>query len=87
MHNKTLHFTIYFRVLLHIVFSSIFVYYNIINNTQMEEKEMTYRIITEEGKQILNSKTYEACERYWNACGGIYEDEHGEHYIYIEEVE
>ena len=41
---------------------------------------------TEDGKQIMTADTYAGCERYWNRCGGIYEDENGEHYIYIEEV-
>lgn len=45
----------------------------------------TYRIITEEGKEILRAN-YNGCENYYNACDGIYEDEDGEHYIYIEEV-
>lgn len=47
---------------------------------------MKYRIITEEGKEILKSETYSGCERYWNACDGIYFDEDGAHYIYIEEI-
>ena len=45
-----------------------------------------YKVITEENKEILRTETYAGAERYWNACGGIYEDESGEHYIYIEEV-
>lgn len=45
-----------------------------------------FRIVTEEGKQIITSETYAGCERYWNACNGIYEDEDGKHYIYIEEM-
>ena len=54
---------------------------------QKEESKMTtYRIITEEGKEILKSNTYAGCENYYNACNGIYEDENGEHYIYIEEI-
>lgn len=44
-----------------------------------------YRVITEEGKEITRG-SYAGCERYWNACNGIYEDENGEHYIHIEEV-
>ena len=44
-----------------------------------------YRIITEEGNEILKAN-YEGCESYWNACNGIYEDETGEHYIFIEEI-
>lgn len=47
---------------------------------------MKYRIITDDGKEILKSETYAGCENYWNACNGIYEDENGEHYIYIEEI-
>ena len=47
---------------------------------------MKFRIVTEEGKEILKSETYAGCENYWNACSGIYEDEDGEHYIYIEEI-
>lgn len=47
---------------------------------------MRYRIITDDGREILRSETYAGCENYWNACGGIYEDETGEHYIYIEEI-
>lgn len=45
-----------------------------------------FRIITEEGKTLLTSETYAGCENYWNACNGIYEDENGEHCIFIEEV-
>lgn len=47
-----------------------------------------YIIVTEEGKKVLITEptTYRACEREWNACGGIYEDENGEHYIYIKEA-
>ena len=45
-----------------------------------------YRIITEEGKEIARTETYAGCENYYNACNGIYEDENGEHYIYIEEI-
>lgn len=44
-----------------------------------------YRIITEEGIEILRAN-YNGCERYYDACNGIYEDEDGEHYIYIEEI-
>lgn len=47
---------------------------------------MKYRIITEEGKEILKSESYTGCERYFDQCGGIYEDETGEHYIFIEEI-
>lgn len=47
---------------------------------------MTYRIITEEGKQIMTSETYEGCERYYDGCNGMYEDQDGEHCIYIEEI-
>lgn len=47
---------------------------------------MKFRIVTEEGKQIITSETYAGCENYWNACCGIYEDEDGEHRIYIEEI-
>lgn len=47
---------------------------------------MKFRIVTEEGKEILKSETYAGCERYWNGCNGIYEDESGEHRIYIEEI-
>ena len=46
-----------------------------------------FRIITEEGKEIMTAETYEGCEHYWNGCNGIYVDEDGEHYIYIEEIE
>lgn len=45
-----------------------------------------YRIITDENKEIMRAETYAGCERYWNACNGIYEDESGEHRIYIEEI-
>lgn len=48
---------------------------------------MEYRIITDDGREILRSETYAGCERYWIGCSGIYEDETGEHYIYIEEIE
>ena len=44
-----------------------------------------YRIITEEGKEIMRANE-QGCVNYWNACNGIYEDEQGEHYIYIEHV-
>ncbi len=44
-----------------------------------------YRIVTEEGKEIMSSKTYQRCERFWEACNGIYKDENGEHRIYIED--
>lgn len=47
---------------------------------------MGYRIITDDGREILRSETYVSCENYWNACSGIYEDETGEHHIYIEEI-
>lgn len=47
---------------------------------------MKYRIITEEGKEILRSESYAGCERYFDKFGGIYEDETGEHYIFIEEI-
>ena len=47
---------------------------------------MKFRIVTAEGKEILRTETYAGCERYLDACGGIYEDEDGEHYIYIEEL-
>lgn len=40
----------------------------------MKEK---YRIVTEDGKEILRTETYAGCESYWNACNGIYEDESG----------
>lgn len=46
-----------------------------------------FRIITDDRKEILRSESYVGCENYWNACNGIYEDETGEHYIYIEEVQ
>jgi hypothetical protein len=45
-----------------------------------------YKIVTDEGKEIMRTETYKGCESYWNACNGIYEDENGEHYIYIEEA-
>lgn len=45
-----------------------------------------FRIVTDEGKELLKSENYAGCENYWNACNGIYEDENGEHHIYIEEV-
>ena len=45
-----------------------------------------YRIVTEDGKEILRTETYAGCESYWNACNGIYEDESGEHYLSIEEI-
>lgn len=45
-----------------------------------------FRIITDEGKEIARTETYAGCENYLNACNGIYEDENGEHYIYIEEI-
>lgn len=45
-----------------------------------------YRIVTEDGKEILRTETYAGCESYWNACNGIYEDENGEHYLSIEEI-
>lgn len=45
-----------------------------------------FRIITDEGKEIMTAETYKGCENYWNACNGIYEDETGEHRIYIEEI-
>lgn len=49
---------------------------------------MKYRIVTDEGKEIIKSETEAGCENYWNACNGIYIDDNGEeHYIYIEEVE
>lgn len=44
-----------------------------------------YRIITKEGKEIMRA-SYKGCESYWNSCNGIYEDEKGEHYIFIEEI-
>ena len=47
---------------------------------------MKYRIITDDGIEILRSETYAGCERYWNACGGVYVDENGEHHIFIEEI-
>ena len=50
---------------------------------KMKEK---YRIVTEDGKEILRTETYAGCESYWNACNGIYEDESGEHYLSIEEI-
>ena len=49
----------------------------------MKEK---YRIVTEDGKEILRTETYAGCESYWNACNGIYEDESGEHYLSIAEI-
>lgn len=45
-----------------------------------------YKIVTDEGKEIMRAETYKGCESHWNACNGIYEDENGEHYIYIEEA-
>ena len=44
-----------------------------------------YRIITEEGNEILRA-SYNWCERYYDSCNGIYEDEDCEHCIYIEEI-
>lgn len=44
-----------------------------------------YRIITEEGNEIMRANE-QGCVNYWNACNGIYEDENGEHYIYIQAV-
>ena len=40
----------------------------------MKEK---YRIVTEDGKEILRTETHAGCERYYDACNGIYEDESG----------
>lgn len=45
-----------------------------------------YRIVTDEGKEIKRTETYEGCDHYWESCNGIYTDETGEHYIYIEEI-
>lgn len=45
-----------------------------------------FRIVTDEGKELLKSENYAGCENYWNSCNGIYEDENGEHYIFIEEI-
>lgn len=45
-----------------------------------------FRVVTETGKEIMRTESYTACENYWNACNGIYEDENGEQYIYIEEI-
>lgn len=45
-----------------------------------------FRVVTETGKEIMRAESYTACENYWNACNGIYEDENGEQYIYIEEI-
>ena len=45
-----------------------------------------YRIVTEDGKEILRAEAYAGCKRYYNACNGIYEDENGEHYLSIEEI-
>lgn len=50
-----------------------------------EKAQERYRIVTEEGKEIMSSRTYQGCERYWDACNGIYEDEDGEHRIFIED--
>lgn len=49
----------------------------------MKEK---YRIVTEDGKEILRTETYAGCESYWNACNGIYEDESGEHYLSMSSI-
>lgn len=45
-----------------------------------------YKVVTDEGKEIMKSETYKGCESYCNSCNGIYEDENGEHYIFIEEA-
>lgn len=45
-----------------------------------------YRIITEEGKELFKTKTYEGAERLYDMYDGIYEDEDGEHRIYIDEI-
>lgn len=44
-----------------------------------------YRVITEEGTEIMRASE-RGCESYWNSCDGIYIDENGEHYLYIEEI-
>lgn len=45
-----------------------------------------YKLATTDGKVIMTG-SHAACERYWDACAGLYEDEEGEHYIYIYEAE
>lgn len=46
---------------------------------------MGYRIIREDGKTVMTAKTYAACERYWDACDGMDEDENGKYRMYIED--
>ena len=46
-----------------------------------------YKVVTETGMEIKRTESYEGAERFWNMCDGIYEDETGEHYLYIEDVE
>lgn len=47
---------------------------------------MRFKVVTEEGKEIMKAETYKGRESYWNSCNGIYEDEDGEHYLHIEEI-
>lgn len=54
----------------------------------MKEYYAKYRVITENGKELVRYDTYYACESFWNSLHGVWEDENGKEVrIYIEEIE
>lgn len=54
----------------------------------MKEYYAKYRVITENGKELVRYDTYYACKSFWDDLNGVWEDEDGnEVSIYIDEVD
>ena len=54
----------------------------------MKEYYAKYRVITENGKELVRYDTYYACESFWDSLNGVWEDEDGnEVSIYIDEFD
>ena len=54
----------------------------------MKEYYAKYRVITENGKELVRYDTYYACKSFWDSLHGVWEDEDGnEVSIYIDEFD
>ena len=85
---------LYFCANLHVAFIMVPLY-NITITKQttkeiniMKEYYAKYRVITENGKELVRYDTYYACKSFWNDLHGVWEDEDGnEVSIYIDEFD
>lgn len=70
--------------------SAIIITTNKANETEENNMEKKYRLVTETGRILLGGETYNhnAAERWFDDFNGIYEDDEtgSEERIYIEEV-